>query len=83
LDTAAKLHLAINPNAALVRAAGSSQPYSQLTGCGATGTHDDEWVTVFRRPVLVGHLSTMHSSIMLIYHSVLATKWPISWQVTH
>jgi hypothetical protein len=33
--------------------------------------------------VLVGHLSSMHSSIALIYHAVLATKWPISWQVTH
>jgi len=25
----------------------------------------------------------MHSSIALIYYAVLATKWPISWQVTH
>ena len=25
----------------------------------------------------------MHSSIALIYHAVLATEWPISWQVTH
>jgi hypothetical protein len=32
---------------------------------------------------LVGHLSPMHSSIALIYHAVLATEWPISWQMTH
>jgi hypothetical protein len=25
----------------------------------------------------------VHSSIALIYHAVLATEWPISWQVTH
>ena len=32
---------------------------------------------------LVGHLSPVHSSIALIYHAVLATEWPISWQMTH
>jgi hypothetical protein len=32
---------------------------------------------------LVGHLPPMHSSIALIYHAVLATEWPISWQMTH
>jgi hypothetical protein len=31
----------------------------------------------------VGHLSRMHLSIALIYHTILATEWPISWQVTH
>jgi hypothetical protein len=25
----------------------------------------------------------MHLSIALIYHAVLATEWPISWQMTH
>jgi hypothetical protein len=37
-----------------------------------------KWVGHFRQPVLVGHLSPVHSSIVLIYHAVLATEWPIS-----
>jgi hypothetical protein len=36
-----------------------------------------------REAILVGHLSPVHSSTALIYHAVLATEWPISWQLTH
>jgi len=25
----------------------------------------------------------MHSSTALIHHAVLATEWPITWQMTH
>jgi hypothetical protein len=33
---------------------------------------------------LEGYLSPEHSSIVLIYHVVLlATEWPISWQMPH
>src|SRR4051812_13040694 len=31
-----------------------------------------------RKPQLVGHLSPVHPSITLIFHTILATEWPMA-----
>jgi hypothetical protein len=56
----------------------SEQPSLLLTSIGRAGR-----LPQTRTYGLVGHLSPVHSSNALIYHAVLATEWPISWQLTH